>query len=148
LVILTMCVTPWRTALSIVERLRTSEIAGNDVGATRGIAGRHAGHVADQRPRGLITLGQQPDQSLTKALRNLERDGLISRTVYPTIPPRVEYALTDLGSQAGVLTSAIADWSVDNASSVLNARSSYDNRPVPLHAPVGAEDAARSRGEA
>ncbi|WP_425551034.1 winged helix-turn-helix transcriptional regulator [Actinoallomurus oryzae] len=69
-------------------------------------------------------------KSLTQALRNLERDGLISRTVYPTIPPRVEYALTDLGREAGTLTGAIADWSKANASRVHAARSAYDNRPA------------------
>jgi DNA-binding HxlR family transcriptional regulator len=69
-------------------------------------------------------------KSLTHALRNLERDGLISRTVYPTIPPRVEYALTDLGAEAGALTTAIADWSRTNASRVHAARAAYDNRPA------------------
>ncbi|MEV0264275.1 helix-turn-helix domain-containing protein [Streptomyces sp. NPDC050617] len=67
-------------------------------------------------------------KSLTQALRNLERDGLISRTVYPTIPPRVEYALTELGVEVGALTTAIADWSKDNVSRVQEARRAYDNR--------------------
>ncbi|MFE9574955.1 winged helix-turn-helix transcriptional regulator [Nocardia sp. NPDC006044] len=67
-------------------------------------------------------------KSLTQALRNLERDGLISRTVYPTIPPRVEYALTDLGVAAGALTTAIADWSLANATRVLESRAAYDDR--------------------
>ncbi|MCO5969267.1 winged helix-turn-helix transcriptional regulator [Actinoallomurus soli] len=67
-------------------------------------------------------------KSLTQALRNLERDGLISRTVYPTVPPRVEYALTDLGVEAGALTGAIADWSKANAPRVLRARAAYDGR--------------------
>jgi DNA-binding HxlR family transcriptional regulator len=67
-------------------------------------------------------------KSLTQALRNLERDGLISRTVYPTVPPRVEYRLTDLGLEAGALTTAIADWSKANAYRVQAARSAYDNR--------------------
>lgn len=69
-------------------------------------------------------------KSLTQALRNLERDGLISRTVYPTIPPRVEYALTGLGVEAGALTAAIADWSLANASRVLEARAAYEDRPA------------------
>ncbi|GEB48383.1 MULTISPECIES: winged helix-turn-helix transcriptional regulator [Streptomyces] len=67
-------------------------------------------------------------KSLTQALRNLERDGLVSRTVYPTIPPRVEYALTDLGHEAGALTTAIADWSRTNAARVQAARAAYDAR--------------------
>ncbi|GAA4855477.1 winged helix-turn-helix transcriptional regulator [Saccharopolyspora rosea] len=67
-------------------------------------------------------------KSLTQALRNLERDGLVSRTIYPTIPPRVEYALTELGVEAGTLTAAIADWSRTNATRIHTARSAYDNR--------------------
>ncbi|MFI1758001.1 winged helix-turn-helix transcriptional regulator [Streptomyces sp. NPDC020571] len=67
-------------------------------------------------------------KSLTQALRNLERDGLVSRTVYPTIPPRVEYALTSLGHEAEALTTAIADWSRTNASRVHAARGAYDAR--------------------
>ncbi|GHF72130.1 DNA-binding HxlR family transcriptional regulator [Amycolatopsis bartoniae] len=69
-------------------------------------------------------------KSLTQALRNLERDGLVSRTVFPTIPPRVEYALTDLGREAGALTTAIADWSKANADRVHTARAAYDARPA------------------
>ncbi|MFC0556264.1 winged helix-turn-helix transcriptional regulator [Planotetraspora thailandica] len=67
-------------------------------------------------------------KSLTQTLRSLERDGLISRTVYPTIPPRVDYALTELGVKAGRLTTAIADWSVDNALLVHAARRAFDGR--------------------
>ncbi|MET0473500.1 MAG: helix-turn-helix domain-containing protein [Mycobacterium sp.] len=65
-------------------------------------------------------------KSLTQTLRNLERDGLVERTVYPTIPPRVEYALTDLGIEASALTTAIADWARANASQIVGARAAYD----------------------
>ncbi|MEC3994230.1 helix-turn-helix domain-containing protein [Actinacidiphila sp. DG2A-62] len=68
-------------------------------------------------------------KSLTQALRNLERDGLVGRTVHPTIPPRVEYRLTALGREAGALTTAIADWSKVNASRVHASRAAYDARP-------------------
>lgn len=67
-------------------------------------------------------------KSLTQALRNLERGGLISRTVYPTIPPKVEYGLTELGVEAGTLTAAIADWSRVNADRIHEAREVYDKR--------------------
>ena len=74
---------------------------------------------------------------LTQTLRTLERDGLVSRTVYPTVPPRVEYALTPLGIEAGQLTSAIADWSVEHARQILAARRTFDDRstaePSPIH---------------
>ncbi|ARF83318.1 winged helix-turn-helix transcriptional regulator [Kitasatospora aureofaciens] len=66
---------------------------------------------------------------LTQTLRALERDGLVARTVYPTVPPRVEYSLTDLGHAAGELTTAIADWAVDHASRVHAARAAFDARP-------------------
>jgi DNA-binding HxlR family transcriptional regulator len=87
-----------------------------------------------QRPLRFTELRRQIEgitqKSLTQALRNLERDGLISRTVYPSVPPRVEYALTDLGVQAGILTTAIADWSAVNSPHVHAARAAYDGRPA------------------
>ncbi|MEV0410737.1 helix-turn-helix domain-containing protein [Streptomyces sp. NPDC050448] len=63
---------------------------------------------------------------LTSTLRSLERDGLLRRTVYPTVPPRVEYGLTDLGEGAAELTSALAQWSVAHAEEILAARQSFD----------------------
>ncbi|MGW5355994.1 winged helix-turn-helix transcriptional regulator, partial [Streptomyces sp. NPDC004031] len=73
---------------------------------------------------------------LTQTLRSLERDGLVRRTVYPTVPPRVEYALTDLGVEAGQVTSAISAWSVQHAQQILTARVAFDDRaatpPEPL----------------
>lgn len=79
---------------------------------------------------------------LTQTLRRLERDGLVSRSVYPTVPPRVEYALTDLGVSAGQLTGTIADWSVAHVHEILAARRSYDElaevepQPLPASGPV------------
>lgn len=73
---------------------------------------------------------------LTQTLRALERDGLVRRTVYPTVPPRVEYDLTPLGIEAGHLTGAIADWSMNHARQILAARRDFDDRsaaePVPI----------------
>src|SRR5881397_2601904 len=51
---------------------------------------------------------------LTLTLRNLERDGLVSRTVTPTIPPRVDYALTELGRSLLKPLDALAEWAVAN----------------------------------
>ncbi|RZT27522.1 HxlR family transcriptional regulator [Kribbella sp. VKM Ac-2569] len=65
---------------------------------------------------------------LTQTLRALERDGLVKRSVYPTVPPRVEYGLSELGIEAGRLTSAIAEWSVQHAGEVLSARHDFDDR--------------------
>ena len=68
-------------------------------------------------------------KSLTQALRQLERDGFLTRTQYPTIPPRVDYALTPLGRKAAGLFGSIRDWAEDNLADVLAARARYDSRP-------------------
>jgi DNA-binding HxlR family transcriptional regulator len=77
---------------------------------------------------------------LTQTLRALERDGLVRRTVYPTVPPRVEYGLTDLGVEAGQLTTAIAEWSVAHARQILSSREAFDAQaaaePQPLTTPA------------
>ncbi|MEV0403021.1 helix-turn-helix domain-containing protein [Actinoallomurus sp. NPDC050550] len=73
---------------------------------------------------------------LTQTLRALERDGLVSRTVYPTVPPRVEYGLTPLGIEAGRLTGAIADWSLEHAREILRARREFDDRAAMEPQPV------------
>jgi DNA-binding HxlR family transcriptional regulator len=52
---------------------------------------------------------------LTRTLRTLEADGLVSRTVHPTVPPGVEYGLTELGRSLLVPVSALADWAVEHA---------------------------------
>ncbi|GAA3553398.1 helix-turn-helix domain-containing protein [Nonomuraea rosea] len=65
---------------------------------------------------------------LSQTLRTLERDGLATRTVYPTIPPRVEYELTGLGHSAiGVLRS-IGEWASVYADDVIAARDAYDEK--------------------
>ena len=50
---------------------------------------------------------------LTLQLRELESDGLVSRTVYPEVPPRVEYAMTDLGRSLMPILTAIRDWGTE-----------------------------------
>ena len=78
---------------------------------------------------------------IVPALRALERDGLIIRTVYPTIPPRVDYALTDLGRNASGLLGALCTWAEQHIPDIVAARTSYDERPVldtpPRQVPVG-----------
>lgn len=63
---------------------------------------------------------------LTLTLRNLERDGLVSRTIYPEVPPRVEYSLTELGKTLQGPIGALWDWSAENHESIVEARSIYD----------------------
>ena len=65
---------------------------------------------------------------LTQTLRGLERDGLISRTVFPVVPPRVDYALTDLGRSLLGLVSALEAWAEAHISDVARARATYDLR--------------------
>lgn len=67
---------------------------------------------------------------LTLTLRNLERDGLLTRTVYPTVPPRVEYELTELGHSLLVPVSALGDWAVDHQDEIAEARKKFDDEPV------------------
>jgi DNA-binding HxlR family transcriptional regulator len=59
---------------------------------------------------------------LTLTLKGLEQDGLVSRTVYPTIPPRVEYELTDLGRTLIVPLRAVHAWAVEHLPAMLAAR--------------------------
>lgn len=74
---------------------------------------------------------------LTQTLRTLERDGMITRTVYPTIPPRVEYAHTTLGRDAGTLFHAIRDWAEGHYAEILVARERYDERAALEPEPLG-----------
>jgi DNA-binding HxlR family transcriptional regulator len=65
---------------------------------------------------------------LTTTLRGLERDGYVTRTVYPTVPPRVDYELTGLGIELLEPVSALGRWAVTNHARVLEARRAYDGR--------------------
>ncbi|WP_240741996.1 winged helix-turn-helix transcriptional regulator [Micromonospora zingiberis] len=66
---------------------------------------------------------------LTQTLRGLERDGLVSRTVHATVPPRVDYALTDLGRTLLPLLSSLQAWATGHLAEVEAARTQYDTRP-------------------
>lgn len=65
---------------------------------------------------------------LTVTLRGLERDGYVTRTAFATIPPRVEYELTELGQDLLVPVRALGDWANRNESRVVGARIRYDAR--------------------
>lgn len=65
---------------------------------------------------------------LTVTLRQLERDGLVTRTVYPVVPPRVEYALTPLGSTLHSTIQALVQWTEVHQDEVAAARAEYDAR--------------------
>jgi DNA-binding HxlR family transcriptional regulator len=71
---------------------------------------------------------------LTVTLRNLERDGLVSRQIYPEVPPRVEYTLTDLGTSLHGSILGLVQWSEDHTTEIQRARTRYDRTteaPVP-----------------
>ena len=82
------------------------------------------------------SIGGISQKMLTQTLRQLERDGLVSRRVYPTTPPSVEYALTPLGETLIEPLGALRDWSVAYIEQVLTARAAFDARagqpPEPL----------------
>ena len=63
---------------------------------------------------------------LTLTLKGLERDGLITRTMYPTIPPRVDYGLTKLGRSLLIPITALGDWAAQNRERIQAARERYD----------------------
>ena len=67
---------------------------------------------------------------LTQTLRNLERDGLVSRTIYPEVPPRVEYTLTPLGETLCAPLAAIRDWAEQYILDVTAAQTVYDAREM------------------
>ncbi|MFT3967656.1 MAG: helix-turn-helix domain-containing protein [Sphingobium sp.] len=63
---------------------------------------------------------------LTQTLRQMERDGLVIRTVHPVIPPRVEYRLTDLGHSLGAAFCGVWIWAETNLSRIETARARFD----------------------
>jgi DNA-binding HxlR family transcriptional regulator len=63
---------------------------------------------------------------LTLTLRRLERDGLLHRTVYPTVPPKVEYALTDIARELHETLASLTDWAERHRASIAAARAAYD----------------------
>lgn len=65
---------------------------------------------------------------LTKTLRNLERDGLVSRTVHPVVPPRVDYELTPLGDTLHTTIQALVTWTETHQHEIRAAHAAYDAR--------------------
>ncbi len=73
-------------------------------------------------------IGGVSQKMLTQTLRGLERDGLVARVVYASVPPKVEYSLTELGRTVIRILEAIREWSEKNIEEVLKARGEYDTR--------------------
>jgi DNA-binding HxlR family transcriptional regulator len=81
-------------------------------------------------------IGGVAPKVLTQTLRNLERDGLVTRTVHAEVPPRVEYALTELGASLRTPLTAIQEWAEANVRTVLANRERADEAAA-SHAKMG-----------
>lgn len=86
------------------------------------------------QPRGLrftelrTAVGGVAPKVLTQTLRAMERDGLLTRTVHAQVPPRVDYALTDLGRSLGAPLAALTDWAESNLSAILASREQFETQ--------------------
>jgi DNA-binding HxlR family transcriptional regulator len=74
------------------------------------------------------TIGGISQRMLTLTLRGLERDGLVTRTVFPTIPPRVDYELTPLGHSLRGPVQALGAWAFEHTPTIAKAREDFDSR--------------------
>ncbi len=72
-------------------------------------------------------IGDISQRMLTRTLRDLERNGLVHRQVYPVVPPMVEYSLTSLGKSLSEVAKTLCNWSIDNFQQVEIARKNFDN---------------------
>lgn len=86
----------------------------------------------NEMKRGVNGISQR---MLTLTLRGLERDGLVTRTVYPTVPPKVEYALTALGQSLTGAIGALGDWARANGEAMMTARLNFDLKAESGEAP-------------
>lgn len=87
--------------------------------------------VLRDRPRRFNNLKRQvhgiSQQMLTRTLRSLEKDGLVRRTVHPSTPPQVEYALTELGFSLSEAVRPVADWAMQHVRIMHDSRSRFDD---------------------
>jgi DNA-binding HxlR family transcriptional regulator len=87
------------------------------------VASRAVGRRFNELKREVDGISQR---MLTLTVRGLERDGLLTRTVTPSIPPRVDYALTELGRSLLEPVNALGTWAVENRTTVDAARQAFD----------------------
>lgn len=73
-------------------------------------------------------IGNISQRMLTRTVRDLERNGLLERKVYPVVPPMVEYSLTPLGNTLRDVLKSLCDWSTENFDAVEAARVEYDKQ--------------------
>ncbi|GAA0553375.1 winged helix-turn-helix transcriptional regulator [Actinomadura livida] len=88
--------------------------------------------LLDQRSLRFTELRRRIDgisqRMLARTLRHLERDGLVSRTVHPTVPPRVDYALTPMGATLHETIRSLVAWTEEHQNAIAAARAAYDAR--------------------
>ncbi len=88
--------------------------------------------LLEERPKRFTELRRDIDgisqKMLTQTLRGLERDGIVGRTVFPEVPPRVEYALTPLGKKLCEPLAMIRAWAEAHIDEVIAAQGVYDTR--------------------
>lgn len=73
-------------------------------------------------------IGTISQKMLTVTLKTLEADGLVSRKIYPQVPPRVEYTLTPLGESLLPAMSLLVNWALENMPAIKASREEYSNR--------------------
>lgn len=104
-----------------------------------------------ERPHRFSELRRKIDgvsqRMMTVTLRRLERDGLVLRTVHPTVPPRVDYELTPLGATLHQAVRVLSSWSDEHEAEIAAARAAYDAR-AGAGVGVGREGDAGGRAEA
>jgi DNA-binding HxlR family transcriptional regulator len=108
--------------------LRVSELLGRigDRWTLPVVVALHDGPLRFNQVRRAVTGISQ--QMLTRTLRALERDGMAERTVYPTVPPQVEYALTPLGRSLAAEGMRLGRWVVDNIVQIDENRIFFDQK--------------------
>jgi DNA-binding HxlR family transcriptional regulator len=82
-------------------------------------------------------IGGVSQKMLTKTVRQMEADGLVSRTVFPVIPPRVEYELTDLGKSLGEAFCGVWIWAERHRGAIMQARKTFQRRTATLAPTIG-----------
>jgi DNA-binding HxlR family transcriptional regulator len=118
-----------RSTLHVTENCRAATEVFQRVGEkwtlmVVGVLWRGSVRFSDIR-RALPTISQR---MLTLTLRELERDGLVKRTVTPTVPMRTDYELTALGRSLGECVRVLGDWAFDNHQAIAAARTEFDGR--------------------
>ncbi|MGK6323705.1 winged helix-turn-helix transcriptional regulator [Sphingomonas sp. DT-51] len=83
------------------------------------------GYRFNELKRGIDGISQR---MLTLTLRNMERDGLVTRTVTPSIPPRVDYELTDIGRSLAGPVKILGDWAFEHLGQIAAAQAMFDAR--------------------